>query len=129
MELTFLEFHSEFWVYPIRLACRWYYQSVWRAFPVNIQTNLIYNMSLYYILLYIFFISFLYLLRDGSKRGLYNFIQSLLTLLIDIHNFNAQYVSVEYFEQANLLLEDATLIYSCYCTEFGKVRTLSFKTS
>ena len=29
-------------------------------------------------------------LRDGSKRGLYNFVESLLNLLIDIKNFNTQ---------------------------------------
>lgn len=50
-------------------------------------------------------------LRDGSsERGLYNFVESPLTLLIGIQtDFNAQYASVEYFEQANLRLEDATL--------------------
>ena len=48
-------------------------------------------------------------LRDGSKRGLYNFVESLRTLLIGIQNLNAQDVSVEYFEQANSRLENATL--------------------
>ena len=45
-------------------------------------------------------------LRDGSsERGLYNFVESPLTLLIGIQtDFNAQYASVEY-----LRLEDATL--------------------
>ena len=46
-------------------------------------------------------------LRDGNERSLYNFIETLCTLLIG--NWNAQDVSVEYFEQANLCLEDAIL--------------------
>ena len=71
-------------------------------------------------------------LRDGNERGLYNFTESPLTLLIGIQNFNAPYVSAdEYFEQANLRLEDAILILQLlYCTMFGKVRTvpLDFET-
>ena len=45
-------------------------------------------------------------LKDGNERGLCNFLESL-TLWIGIQNFNAPHVSVEYFEQANLRLEDA----------------------
>ena len=48
-------------------------------------------------------------LSDGNKRGLYNFVESLRTLLIGIQNLNTQDVSVDYFEQANLCLEDAIL--------------------
>ena len=48
-------------------------------------------------------------LRDGSERGLYNFVESLRTLLIGIQNLSAQDVSVDYFEQANLRLEGAVL--------------------
>ena len=46
-------------------------------------------------------------LRDGNERGLYNFVESLRTLLIGIQNLNTQDASVDYFEQANLRLEDA----------------------
>ena len=45
-------------------------------------------------------------LKDGNERGLCNFLESL-TLWIGIQNFNAPHVSAEYFEQANLRLEDA----------------------
>lgn len=48
-------------------------------------------------------------LRDGNERGLYNFVESLRTLLIGIKNLNTQDVSVDYFEQANVRLEDAIL--------------------
>ena len=48
-------------------------------------------------------------LRDGNERGLYNFVESLRTLLIGIQNLNTQDLSVEYFEQANLRLEDSIL--------------------
>ena len=48
-------------------------------------------------------------LRDGNERGLYNFIESLRTLLIGIQNLNTQDASVDYVEQANLRLEDAIL--------------------
>ena len=48
-------------------------------------------------------------LRDGKERSLYNFVGSLRTLLIGIQNLNTQDVSVDYFEQANLRLEDAIL--------------------
>ena len=48
-------------------------------------------------------------LRDGNERGLYNFVESLRTLLIGIQNLNTQDVSVDYFEQANVRLEDAIL--------------------
>ena len=46
-------------------------------------------------------------LRDGNERGLYNFVESLRSLLIGIQNLNEQEVSVDYFEEANLRLEDA----------------------
>ena len=46
-------------------------------------------------------------LRDGNERGLYNFVESLRSLLIGIQNLNEQDVSVDYFEEANLRLEDA----------------------
>ena len=46
-------------------------------------------------------------LRDANERGLYNFVESLRSLLIGIQNMNAQDLSVEYFEEANLRLEDA----------------------
>lgn len=49
-------------------------------------------------------------LRDGSDRGLYNFVESLLTLLICIQNLNAQDVSAEYFEQVNLRRKSCILI-------------------
>ena len=49
--------------------------------------------------------------RDGAERGLYNFVESLRTLLIGIQNLNAQDVFVEYFELANLSLEDAILTF------------------
>lgn len=48
-------------------------------------------------------------LRDGNERGLYNFVESLRTLLISIQNLNTYDVSVDYFEQANVRLEDAIL--------------------
>ena len=48
-------------------------------------------------------------LRDSNERGLYNFIESLRTLLIGIQNMNAQDVSIDYFEEANLRLEDTIL--------------------
>lgn len=70
-------------------------------------------------------------LRDGNERGLYNFIESLRTLLIGIHNLNTQDASVEYFEQANLRLEDAILtlqllLHSVWQTEDSVLR--DFKT-
>ena len=41
--------------------------------------------------------------KMADERGLYNFIESPLTLLIGTQtDFNAQYVSIEYFEQAIL---------------------------
>ena len=46
-------------------------------------------------------------LRDGNERGLYNFVESLRSLLFGIQNLNEQEVSVDYFEEANLRLEDA----------------------
>ena len=46
-------------------------------------------------------------LRDGNERGLYNFVESLRSLLIGIQNLNEHEVSVDYFEEANLCLEDA----------------------
>ena len=48
-------------------------------------------------------------LRGGNERGLYNFVESLRTLLIGIQNLNTQDVSADYFEQANVRLEDAIL--------------------
>ena len=48
-------------------------------------------------------------LRDGNERALYNVSESLLALSIGIRNLNAQDFSTEYFEQANLRLEDTTL--------------------
>ena len=48
-------------------------------------------------------------LRDGNKRGLYHFVESLHTLLIGIQNLNTQDVSVDYCKQANLCLKDAIL--------------------
>lgn len=49
-------------------------------------------------------------LRDGNERGLYNYLlESLRTQLIGIQYFNTQDVSVDYFEQANVRLEDAIL--------------------
>lgn len=48
-------------------------------------------------------------LRDGNDRSLYNFVESPRTLLIGIQNLNKQDVSVDYFEQANVRLEDAIL--------------------
>ena len=47
--------------------------------------------------------------RDGNERALYNVAESLLALSIGIRNLNAQDFSTEYFEQANLRLEDTTL--------------------
>ena len=47
--------------------------------------------------------------REGNERALYNVVESPLALSIGIRNLNAQYVSTEYFEQANLRLEDTTL--------------------
>ena len=48
-------------------------------------------------------------LRDANERGLYNFVESLRTLLIGIQNMNAQEVSIDYLEEANLRLEEAIL--------------------
>ena len=46
------------------------------------------------------------ILRDSNERGLYNFVESRRILFIVIQNMNAQDVS-DYFEEANLRLEDA----------------------
>ena len=43
--------------------------------------------------------------RDSNEIGLYNFVESLSTLLIGIQNMNAQDVPLEYFEEANLHLK------------------------
>ena len=45
----------------------------------------------------------------AAREDFCNFVESLLNLLIGIQNLNAQYVSVEYFEQANSRLENAAL--------------------
>ena len=58
----------------------------------------------------------------AAREDFCNFVESLLNLLIGIQNLNAQYVSVEYFEQANWRLEDAILtllllLYSVWQSE------------
>lgn len=42
--------------------------------------------------------------RDSNEIGLYNFAESLGTLLNGIQNMNAQDVPLEFFEEANLRL-------------------------
>ena len=41
------------------------------------------------------------ILTDSNEIGLYNFVESLRTLLIGIQNMNAQDVSVDYYEETN----------------------------
>ena len=49
------------------------------------------------------------ILRDSNEIGLYNFVESLRTLLIGIQNMNAQDASADYYEETNLRLEDIIL--------------------